>query len=407
MYPSIDHEIHALIKQELVRQENQISLIASENYAPENILKAVGSVLTNKYAEGLPGKRYYAGCAIVDAIEECAIDRAKKLFNTQYVNVQPHSGSQANMAVFMALLKPGDTILGMDLAAGGHLTHGHSANFSGTLYKVISYGVDKYTEHLDYDAIKELAFKHRPKLIIAGSSSYSQIIDFEKFSEIAKTCGSFLVADIAHIAGLVATGLHPSPIEHADFVTSTTHKTLRGPRGAFVMCKQEHASILDKSVMPGIQGGPFMHAIAGKAICFGNAMHPDFVEYSRQIIVNAQAMAKTFKDLGYHIIGNGTQNHMFVIDLRSIDITGKEAEQILENIGITTTRSCIPNDPQKPYIGTGLRIGTPAITTRNFKEDHALELAMIIHTAFKYPAKQQSLAQQVHRLAQEFPIYAR
>lgn len=379
MYTIQDLEIEELINAEQERQQNEISLIASENYAPKAILNAVGSVLCNKYAEGLPGKRYYGGCAVVDSVELMAIERCKELFGAEHANVQPHSGSQANMAVYMSFLKPGDTILGMDLAAGGHLTHGFKANFSGSLYHVVSYGVDRVSECIDYDAVAELARIHKPKIIVAGASAYSKIIDFERFAHIAHSVGALLLADIAHISGLVAARLHPSPVPYADFVTSTTHKTLAGPRGAFIMCKQEHAQAIDRTVMPGIQGGPFMNVIAAKAICFGNALKPEFIEYQQNIIANAQAMAKTLAGYGYRIVAGGTDNHLFIVDLTGSGWNGKQAQEVLEQVGLTVSSSCIPFDTLKPSLGSGIRIGTAAMTMRGMKQTEAILLTELIH----------------------------
>lgn len=376
---SIDPEIKALIDQETKRQITEINLIASENYVHPAILEATGSTLTNKYAEGYPGKRYYGGCQFVDGAEELAIERCKKLFGAEHANVQPHAGSQANMAVYQAVLKPGDVIMGMNLAAGGHLTHGHTVNFSGANYISIPYGVDPITEELDYDAIEKLASEHKPKLIVAGASAYSKSIDFERFAKIAKSVGAYFMADIAHIAGLVATGLHNSPIPHADFVTSTTHKTLRGPRGGVIMCKAQYKDIIDKAIMPGTQGGPLMHTIAAKAVAFQLALQPDFKEYQEQIIKNAQAMANEFKRLDYRLVAGGTDNHLFILDLRSKNITGRQAEAALEKAGISVSRSCIPNDPEKPWITSGIRIGTSAITTRGFVESDMVKIVALIN----------------------------
>ncbi len=404
-----DPEISLLIDKEEARQENEISLIASENYAPANILKAMGSVLTNKYAEGLPGKRFYAGCSVVDAVETLAIERCKKLFGASHVNVQPHAGSQANMAVYMSCLKPGDTILGMDLVSGGHLTHGYKANFSGALYRVVSYGVSRETECIDYDQVYTIAQQCRPKLIIAGASAYPRIIDFAKFAQIAKSVDALFMADIAHIAGLVAAGLHPSPIACADFVTSTTHKTLCGPRGAFVMCKDGFAQALDRTVMPGIQGGPCMHVIAAKAICFGNGLRPEFVRYQQKIINNARAMSDVLAELGYRIVSGGTDNHMIIIDLTGQGCNGKEAEQVLECAGITVSRSCIPFDTQKPTLGSGIRIGTSAITTRGMTEKEAQDVAFMMHEVIKHRDEQcfiEAVRQRVESLCKHFPIYS-
>ena len=369
-----DTQIWNIIKQEGQRQQEAINLIASENIAPQEICDAMASVLANKYAEGYPGKRYYSGCQFVDKIEEIAIERAKKLFGAEHVNVQSHAGSQANMAVYFAILKPGDTVLGMQLSSGGHLTHGHPINFSGTLYNFVSYGVNKETEQIDYDEVEELALKHKPKLIICGASAYSRIIDFEKFGAIAKKAGAYLMADMAHIAGLVATGLHPSPVPYADFVTSTTHKTMRGPRGAFILCKQEHAKLIDKAVMPGIQGGPFMNTIAAKAIMFQNALQPEFKHYQQQVIKNAKVMAQGFAELGYRIVGGDTDNHLFLIDLRSKNITGKDAELALSKENIYVNRNTIPFDPQSPFITSGIRIGTPFITSQGKAEKETTEI---------------------------------
>jgi glycine hydroxymethyltransferase len=402
-----DREVNELIEKELRRQEETLSLIASENYAPASVLQVVGSVLSNKYAEGLPGKRYYAGCSVVDAIETLAIERCKKLFNAEHVNVQPHSGSQANMAMYMSCLQPGDTLMGMDLAAGGHLTHGFSGNFSGQLYKVVSYGVDPETECIDYDAVQALAEQYKPKLIIAGASAYSLTIDFARFAQIAQSVGAYFLADIAHIAGLVAAGLHPTPVTCADFVTSTTHKTLRGPRGAFVMCKNEYAQIVDRRVMPGIQGGPFMNSIAAKAICFGNALQPEFVMYQQQIIDNARIMADTLKSLGYRIVSGGTDNHMFIVDLTAQGCTGKQAELALEIAGITVSRSCIPFDTQKPMVGSGIRLGASAMTTRGMKESQAVAIAHIVHEVIMSRNDEsalRSIKEQIKLLCKEFPL---
>lgn len=370
----VDPEISQIIKNEESRQETCINLIASENYVDQAILEATGSVLTNKYAEGYPGKRYYSGCEFVDQAELLAIERCKKLFGAEHVNVQPHCGSSANMAVYAAVLQPGETIMGMSLSSGGHLTHGHNVNFSGTIYNTIQYGVNKNTELLDYDEIEELANMHKPKIIVAGASAYSRFIDFERFSKIAKSVNAYFMADIAHIAGLVATNLHPSPIGLADFVTSTTHKTLRGPRGGLVMCKKEYSEKLDKAVMPGLQGGPLMHIIAAKAVAFELALKPDFKEYQKQVLANAKAMCKAFKELGYRIVSDDTDNHLFILDLRPKNITGRAAESLLEKYGINVTRSTIPYDTEKPWITSGIRIGTPAITTRGLKEKEAIEI---------------------------------
>lgn len=409
MNQNIDPTLYAIISREKQRQEDEINLIASENYASPAVLEAAASVLTNKYAEGYPGKRYYAGCAAVDQVEQLAIDRCKQLFGAAHVNVQPHSGSQANMAVYFAALKPGDTILGMNLNAGGHLTHGHAVNFSGKIYNSVQYGVDQETELLDYDTIAQLAEQHKPRLIIVGASAYSRTIDFEKFAKIAQNSGAYLLADIAHIAGLVATNLHPDPIAYCDFVTSTTHKTLRGPRGGLIMCTQDWAKKIDRAIMPGTQGGPFMHIIAAKALAFHEALQQEFKIYQQQIIKNAQAMAQTFSDLGYRIVAGGTDNHLFVIDLRSKNITGFEAEVALEKAGITVSRSCIPFDPQKPWITSGIRIGSPAITTRNMHEKETFDIVHLMDEVIQQhenEAALRAIRQKVKALSTEFPIYA-
>jgi glycine hydroxymethyltransferase len=363
----LDPQLFQLLQQEHKRQGDTISLIASENYAPPEILEACASDLMNKYAEGLPGKRYYAGCEIVDKVESLAIERCKSLFGVEHANVQPHSGSQANQAVYLGLLKPGDTILGMSLSSGGHLTHGHKVNFSGMFYQPISYTVDRETELLDYEAIAQLAHDHKPKLIIAGASAYSRAIDFARFAEIARSANALLLVDMAHIAGLVAAKLHPDPAPYADVITSTTHKTLRGPRGGFITSKAAYAAALDKAVMPGIQGGPFMNVIAAKALCFELASKREFLAYQKQVIANAQALAHSLAQLGWRIVSGGTDNHLFIVDLEQ-KLTGKQAELALEKAGITVSRSTIPFDPQPPALGSGIRLGTPAVTTRGMKE---------------------------------------
>jgi glycine hydroxymethyltransferase len=403
-----DTVIFDIITQEQHRQESTINLIASENYTSKEVLAATGSVLTNKYAEGYPGKRYYAGCTIVDAVEQIAIERCKKLFNAEHANVQPHAGSQANMAAYFAVLKPGDTILGMGLAEGGHLTHGHSVNFSGQLYNVVQYKVHPKTEELDYDEIEQLAVQHKPKLIIAGASAYSRIIDFARFGTIAKKVGALFMADIAHIAGLVAAKLHPNPFPHADIVTSTTHKTLRGPRGAIIMCKAELAQAIDKAVMPGTQGGPFMNVIAAKAVAFHEAMQPSFTIYQQQIINNAKALVQALEKLEYRIVTGDTDNHLAILDIRSKKISGRDAERVLDLAGITVSRSCIPYDPEKPWITSGIRVGTPAITTRGMKEKEMLIIAQLIDDVITHAQDDIYLKQvreKVQKLCKQFPIY--
>jgi len=372
----VDEEIYNLIKLEENRQNNFINLIASENYVDESILITAGSILTNKYAEGYPGKRYYGGCQYVDDIEKIAIERCKDLFNAHdmHVNVQPHSGSQANMAVYNAILSPGDTIMGMSLSSGGHLTHGHNVNFSGKIYNTIQYSVEPDSGLLNYDYIEELAYKYKPKLIVCGASSYSRFLNFERFYKIAKSINAYLLADIAHIAGLIVANLHPSPVNYADFITSTTHKTLRGPRSGFIISKLEYKDLIDKSIMPGIQGGPLIHIIAAKAVAFKLAQSNEFKDYQMQVIKNANIMALEFQKLGYNIVSEGTDNHLFVINLSNKGITGLQAERLLEQNGISVSRSTVPNDIQKPWITSGIRIGTPAITTRGFKEKDCINL---------------------------------
>jgi glycine hydroxymethyltransferase len=387
-----DPKIAKIISQEDKRQKGTINLIASENSASSAVLEAVGSVLTDKYAEGYPGKRYYGGCQFVDEAENLARERCKQLFGAEHVNVQPHSGSQANMAVYLGLLNPGDTILGMRLSEGGHLTHGHKVNFSGKLYNIVSYGVNKNTEQLDYYEILRLAQEHKPKLIICGASAYSRTIDFERFAKIAQSVGAYLMADIAHIAGLIATGLHPSPFPYADVVTSTTHKTLRGPRGGLIMCKAELADKIDKAVMPGIQGGPFMNLIAAKAVTFNEALQPGFKKYQMQVIKNSKAMANEFVKRGYRVVSGGTDNHLFMLDLQNKDITGVDAEKLLESVNIYLNRNMIPFDPQKPWITSGIRIGTPAMTTRGMQEGDMVKIAELIDIAITHRDDQDALA---------------
>lgn len=403
-----DHLIAQLIKQEQERLESELNLIASENYASHEVLRAMGSVLTNKYAEGYPGHRYYGGCQIVDQVERIAIERAQALFHAEHANVQPHSGSQANMAVYFALLNPGDTILGMSLAEGGHLTHGHKVNFSGKVYKSVQYKVHKETETLDYEEIEQLAHTHRPKLIVCGASAYSRVFDYERIGTLAKEINAYFMVDIAHIAGLIATNLHPNPFPHADVVTSTTHKTLRGPRGGLILCKKELASAIDKAVMPGIQGGPLMHIIAAKAVAFHEAMQPEFIHYQQQVIANASMLARMMQDKGYRIVSGGTDNHLFIVDMRSKSITGLTAEQVLQQVGITVSRSCIPFDQEKPWITSGIRIGTPAITTRGMAEKEMSVIATYIDQAILHRNNMDELnriRQQVHTLCNAFPIY--
>ena len=364
-----DPEITAAIKREINRQETKIEMIASENFVNYEIMEAAGSALTNKYAEGYPGKRYYGGCEFVDEVETMAIERAKKIFGADHANVQPHCGANANTAVYQAVLEPGDTVMGMDLSNGGHLSHGSPVNISGKLYNFVSYGLDPETEMIDFDNVRELALKHKPKLIVAGASAYPRTIYADKFREIADEVGAILMVDMAHIAGLVAAGLHPNPMEYADIVTSTTHKTLRGPRGGLILCKEKYAKAIDKAIFPGTQGGPLMHIIAAKAVCFKEAMEPEFKEYQKQVIANAQALARALEDKGFDLVSGGTDNHLVLVKLVNKNITGKLAENLLDEANITTNKNAIPNDPQSPFVTSGLRLGTPAMTTRGFKED--------------------------------------
>jgi glycine hydroxymethyltransferase len=404
-----DPEVFEAIEKELGRQRNKIELIASENFVSTTVLEAAGSVLTNKYAEGYPGHRYYGGCEYVDIVEDLARDRALKLFGGDHVNVQPHSGAQANMAVYETILKPGDTVLGMKLAHGGHLTHGSPVNFSGQLYNFVDYGVTKDTQTIDYDEVAKQAQEHKPKLIVAGASAYPRIIDFKKFREIADSVGAYLMVDMAHIAGLVAAGLHPSPVPYADFVTTTTHKTLRGPRGGMIICKEEFAKKLDKAIFPGIQGGPLMHIIAAKAVALGEALKPEFKEYAAQIIANAKAFATTLQEQGIDLVSGGTDNHLVLADVRNLGITGKKAEAVLDSIGITTNKNAIPFDPEKPFVTSGVRMGTPAVTTRGFKEVDMNEVASIIAYALKDPDNDKTLEQaskRVRELTSKYPLYA-
>ena len=404
-----DLEIAGLIGEESLRQESHLELIASENFASKAVMEAQGSVLTNKYAEGLPYKRYYGGCEHVDKIEEIAIQRAKKLFSASWANVQPHSGAQANFAVFLSLLQPGDSILGMDLSHGGHLTHGSPVNVSGKWFKAFHYGVDKNTQKLNMEKIREIALKERPKLIICGYSAYPRTIDFSAFRSIADEIGSYLLADIAHIAGLVASGLHPNPVEYCDVVTTTTHKTLRGPRGGLILCKDESfGKRFDKAVFPGIQGGPLEHVIAAKAVAFGEALSPEFVIYSRQVISNAKSLAKRLQDRGIAIVSNGTDNHIVLLDLRSIGITGKEADSLVSDVNITANKNTVPFDPESPFVTSGLRLGTAALTTRGFDEIAFTKVADLIADRLLNPncsKTKQNCIDKVNALCAQFPLY--
>ena len=404
-----DKVIAEAIEREFQRQNSNIELIASENFVSEAVMEAQGSVLTNKYAEGYPGRRYYGGCEFVDVTESIAIDRAKALFGAEHVNVQPHSGSQANMAVYLVALEMGDTVLGMNLSHGGHLTHGAPVNFSGKFYNFVEYGVDKDTERINYDEVRKLALEHKPKLIVAGASAYSRTIDFKKFKEIADEVNAKLMVDMAHIAGLVAAGLHPNPVEYADFVTTTTHKTLRGPRGGMILCKEEYKKDIDKTIFPGIQGGPLEHVIAAKAVAFGEALNDDFKDYQNQVIKNAQALAEALINEGFRIVSGGTDNHLVAVDVKgSIGLTGKEAEETLDSVGITCNKNTIPFDQEKPFVTSGIRLGTPAATTRGFDEKAFEEVAKIISLALKNSKDEEKLQQAKERVAKltaEYPLY--
>jgi glycine hydroxymethyltransferase len=393
---------------ELARQRSNIELIASENIVSEAVMEAMGSVLTNKYAEGYPGKRYYGGCEHVDIVEDIARDRAKELFGAEHVNVQPHSGAQANMAVYLAALKPGDTVLGMNLAHGGHLTHGSPANASGLLYNFVAYGVQEDSFLIDYDEVRKLAFKHRPKLLVAGASAYPRTIDFEALASIANDVGALFMVDMAHIAGLVAAGLHPSPVPHAHFVTTTTHKTLRGPRGGMIICKQPWAQAIDKAVFPGMQGGPLMHVIASKAVALKEALDPSFKVYAENVVKNAQVLAETLISEGLNVVSGGTDNHLMLIDTRSLNITGKVAEKVLDSIGITVNKNAIPFDPTSPFVTSGIRIGTPAATSRGMDEKAMVAIGEIIALTLKNTEDQAVLAEAAARVAEltdQYPLY--
>ncbi|HEI7869247.1 serine hydroxymethyltransferase [Staphylococcus aureus] len=404
-----DKVIAEAIEREFQRQNSNIELIASENFVSEAVMEAQGSVLTNKYAEGYPGRRYYGGCEFVDVTESIAIDRAKALFGAEHVNVQPHSGSQANMAVYLVALEMGDTVLGMNLSHGGHLTHGAPVNFSGKFYNFVEYGVDKDTERINYDEVRKLALEHKPKLIVAGASAYSRAIDFKKFKEIADEVNAKLMVDMAHIAGLVAAGLHPNPVEYADFVTTTTHKTLRGPRGGMILCKEEYKKDIDKTIFPGIQGGPLEHVIAAKAVAFGEALENNFKTYQQQVVKNAKVLAEALINEGFRIVSGGTDNHLVAVDVKgSIGLTGKEAEETLDSVGITCNKNTIPFDQEKPFVTSGIRLGTPAATTRGFDEKAFEEVAKIISLALKNSKDEEKLQQAKERVAKltaEYPLY--
>lgn len=402
-----DPTIARLIRAEAERQADQLEMIASENLVSQAVLEAMGSCLTNKYAEGIPGKRYYGGCEVVDEVEDLCRQRARELFQAEYVNVQPHSGAQANMAVYFAMLQPGDTVLGLKLPQGGHLTHGNPVNFSGMLYNFVGYGVDPETEQIDYDALQKLAEEKQPKMIVAGASAYPRVLDFARFREIADSVGALLMVDMAHIAGLVAAGVHPSPFPHAHFVTTTTHKTLRGPRGGLAFCKQEYAKELDKSVFPGVQGGPLMHVIAAKAVALGEALQPEFVEYQKQVVRNAKRLAEVLSDSPIRLVSGGTDTHLLLLDVRGLNLTGKQAEEILGNVGITVNKNTIPFDPQSPFITSGIRIGTPALTSRNMKEEQMTQIGQWIIEALTQPEDDQvhaRIREEVRQLSAEFPM---
>ena len=405
----VDTEIQEAINKELSRQRDKLEMIASENIVSKAVMQAQGSVLTNKYAEGYPGKRYYGGCEYVDVVEQLAIDRAKKLFGAEYANVQPHSGAQANTAVYFALLQPGDTILGMNLTDGGHLTHGSPVNISGKYFKIIPYGVDKETERIDYDELERLAKEHQPKLIVGGASAYSRVIDFERMAQIAKSVGAYFMVDMAHIAGLVAAGLHPSPVSYADVVTTTTHKTLRGPRGGLILCRDaEFGKQFNKAIFPGIQGGPLMHVVAAKAVAFKEALSDEFKVYQQQVLDNAKALADELVKKGFRIVSGGTDNHLMLVDLRSKNITGKEAQFLLDEIGITANRNTIPFEPLSPFVTSGIRLGTPALTTRGLKEDDIREVADIIADVIENRedgAVIETAKAKVQAICKKFPLY--
>ncbi|MBR0325806.1 MAG: serine hydroxymethyltransferase [Selenomonadales bacterium] len=404
-----DPELALAIQAEKERQQNKLELIASENFVSEAVMEAQGSVLTNKYAEGYPGKRYYGGCECVDVVEQLAIDRAKELFGADHANVQPHSGAQANTAVYLALLNHGDTILGMNLAHGGHLTHGSPVNFSGKFFNIVPYGVDEKTFRIDYDEVRRLALEHKPKLIIAGASAYPRIIDFARLGEIAREAGAIFMVDMAHIAGLVAAGLHPSPVPHADIVTTTTHKTLRGPRGGIILCKQQYAAAIDKGIFPGMQGGPLMHVIAAKAAAFKEALSPEFKEYQQRIIDNARVLAETLKERGFSIVSGGTDNHLMLVDVRPQNLTGKVAEHLLDDIGVTVNKNAIPFDPTSPFVTSGIRLGTAALSSRGFGTEDMKEVGSIIADALTNPDNEEikdALRARVAALCAKYPLYA-
>lgn len=407
MYEKIknyDPELFDAMASELNRQRNKIELIASENFTSLAVMEALGSVLTNKYAEGYPDKRYYGGCECVDVAEKLAIERAKKLFGAEHANVQPHSGSQANMGVYFAVLEHGDKVLGMDLSNGGHLTHGSKVNFSGKTYQFISYGVDE-NGFIDYDEVRRIALEEKPRMIVAGASAYSRTLDFEKFKAIADEIEAYFMVDMAHIAGLVAAGVHPSPVPYADFVTSTTHKTLRGPRGGLILCKAEYAKAIDKSIFPGIQGGPLMHTIAAKAVCFKEALEPGFVDYQKQVVANAHALAEGLKAKGFKVVSDGTDNHLLLVDVRNKNFTGKVAEKMLDEVGVTVNKNTVPNETESPFVTSGLRLGTAAVTTRGFLEADMKEVAEIIDLILREKTESAEAENRIKALCDKYPLY--
>jgi len=402
----IDPQVADAIEMEVDRQRNKIELIASENFVSNAVIEAMGTPLTNKYAEGYPGKRYYGGCECVDIVENLAIERAKEVFGCDHANLQPHSGAQANLAVFFAVLEPGDTVLGMNLSHGGHLSHGSPVNISGKYFNIVPYGVSETDSTIDYDELEKIALENKPKLIVAGASAYPRVIDFERMSQIAKKVGAYLMVDIAHIAGLVAAGLHPSPVPYADFVTTTTHKTLRGPRGGMIMCKEEHAKLINKAVFPGIQGGPLMHIIAAKAVCLKEALSPEFKEYQTQVVANAKALSEALISEGFELVSGGTDNHLMLVDLRNKGVTGKEAEHLLDEVGITVNKNTIPFETTSPFITSGIRIGTPAVTSRGMKEEDMKVIAHLIAlTINSFEDKQEEIRAGVKTLTEKYPLY--
>lgn len=403
----VDPEVQSAIEKEINRQQSKIELIASENFVSPAVMEAMGTPLTNKYAEGYPGKRYYGGCEYVDIVEDLARERAKELFGAEFANVQPHSGATANLAVFFAAMEPGDTYLGMSLAEGGHLSHGSPVNISGKYFNVVPYGVDPVTHRIDYDQVRELALKHKPKLILAGASAYAREIDFKRFREIADEVGAYLMVDMAHIAGLVAAGLHPSPVPYADFVTTTTHKTLRGPRGGLILCKEEYGPMINKAVFPGNQGGPLMHVIAAKAVCLKEALSDEFKAYQAQVKKNAAALASALQERGLEIVSGGTDNHLMLVSLLKQELTGKEVEKMLDEVGITCNKNTIPNDPKSPFVTSGIRLGTPAVTTRGFVEEDMVEVAELISLIIKdFEGNKDEVAKRVQALCAKHPLYA-